>query len=120
MIHYVGTDESGRINVTTPHEEYSSEDMVAIDFPDDFDFSKQNEYRIQNGELVHDPLPEPIEPQIAELKRKLEETDYIVMKIAESQVTGIALPDEDAERYAEMISQRQQWREELNELEAQL
>ena len=33
-------------------------------------------------------------------------------------VTGEALPDEDAERYAEVIEQRKAWRIQINELEA--
>lgn len=46
--------------------------------------------------------------QIAELKKKLADTDYIACKIAE----GVATADE----YAEMIAQRQAWRNEINEL----
>ena len=47
--------------------------------------------------------------QIAELKQNLADTDYIACKIAE----GVATVDE----YASMIAQRQQWRNEINELE---
>lgn len=47
--------------------------------------------------------------RINELKQKLSDTDYIACKIAE----GVATADE----YAEMISQRQQWRNKINELE---
>ena len=49
------------------------------------------------------------EDKIEELKQKLSDTDYIACKIAE----GVATVDE----YAEMISQRQAWRNEINELE---
>ncbi len=47
--------------------------------------------------------------RVAELKRKLTETDYAVIKIAE----GAAGPGE----YADVIAQRQAWRAEINELE---
>lgn len=62
--------------------------------------------------------PEPLEPteeelkqaEIAELKAKLADSDYAVIKIAEGAATK--------EEYAELIEQRQQWRARINELEA--
>ena len=54
---YVLIDEvTGRICATTDREEYS-EGMVEFDFPDDFDYENQSDYRIADGELIHDPLP---------------------------------------------------------------
>lgn len=64
MVYYVATDEDGRIGATTSEKEYASDDMEEFTFPDDFDFAAQNEYRIVDGELVHDPLPKP-EPEPA-------------------------------------------------------
>ena len=60
------------------------------------------------------PEPEPaedIESKIAELKQKLTDTDYIACKIAEGAATR--------EEYADMIAQRQAWRDEINELQKQ-
>lgn len=54
---YVSFTEDGRIGATTPYKEYASEDMIEFDFPDDFDFTTQNQYRIQDGELIFDPPP---------------------------------------------------------------
>lgn len=47
--------------------------------------------------------------EIAQLKRKLAETDYCVIKIAE----GVAQPSE----YADVLAQRQQWRARINQLQ---
>lgn len=47
--------------------------------------------------------------EIAELKAKLAQTDYIAAKIAEGAATK--------EEYAAEIAQRQAWRERINELE---
>lgn len=47
---------------------------------------------------------------VYELKAKLSETDYCIIKIAE----GAA----DRSEYADIIEQRQQWRDEINRLEA--
>ena len=47
--------------------------------------------------------------RIAALKAKLAETDYIAVKLMEGSATR--------EEYAALISQRQSWRDEINELE---
>lgn len=54
-------DSTGRIGATTTIEKYAN-GMTQYDFPDDFDFGAQADYRVVDGELVYDPLPEP-EPQ---------------------------------------------------------
>lgn len=47
--------------------------------------------------------------KIVELKQKLADTDYVIIKIAEGSAT--------VEEYATVINQRKQWREEINKLE---
>lgn len=49
------------------------------------------------------------ETQIAELKQKLADTDYVACKIAE----GVATREE----YVEILAERQVWRKEINRLE---
>ena len=61
---------------------------------------------------VQIPAEQRAAEQIARLKRQLADTDYTVIKIAE----GAATPEE----YAEVITQRQAWRAEINELEGAL
>lgn len=57
-----------------------------------------------------EPTAEEIAKQrIAELKKLLVDTDYIAVKIAEGAATK--------EDYADVIAQRQGWRDEINELE---
>ena len=63
MVQYVSMDGTGRILATTDQEQFA-EGMTEFTFPDDFDFTVQDEYRIQNGELIHDPLP-PTEEEVA-------------------------------------------------------
>lgn len=53
---YVKLDENGRITATTAYKEYA-EGMIEFEFPEDFNFLKQEKYRIENGELIEDPLP---------------------------------------------------------------
>lgn len=50
--------------------------------------------------------------RIAELKYKLMQTDYQAIKYAEGLIT--------TEEYAQIKAQRQEWRDEINELEQQL
>lgn len=118
MLAYVSVSDDGRINCTTRSEEYRDPGDFEFTFPDDFNFLKQYEYRIVNGELIHDPPPEPIDIQIDRLKSSLAQTDYAVIKVYEAMVTGDELPEEDAQRYAEIIAQRKEWRSKINELEA--
>ncbi len=47
--------------------------------------------------------------RIKELKKNLSKTDYITAKIAEGAATK--------EEYADVIAQRQAWRDEINELQ---
>jgi hypothetical protein len=53
---------------------------------------------------------EKAQARIAELKELLAGTDYVVLKIAE----GVATKED----YASVLDIRQQWREEINQLEA--
>lgn len=62
-----------------------------------------------------EPAPEPTEEELAqarimELKAKLQDTDYVVIKIAEGEATQ--------EEYAEVLARRKAWRKEINELQA--
>ena len=55
------------------------------------------------------PEAERSAERVAQLKHRLAETDYAIIKIAEGAAT--------AEEYAEIIAQRQAWRAEINQLE---
>lgn len=70
---YAQTDTDGRITATTPYEEYASEDMFEFNFPEDFDFSQQNAYVIQNGKLEYSPKPLSEEAISAEKEAKRQE-----------------------------------------------
>lgn len=63
-------------------------------------------------EWVETPIVELINNRIDELKRNLNDTDYVVIKIAE----GVSTEEE----YSAVLENRKQWRAEINELEAQL
>lgn len=47
--------------------------------------------------------------EILKLKRKLTETDYCIIKIAEGSAT--------LDEYSEIISERKKWRQAINDLE---
>lgn len=50
---WIGTDKSGRVNVSTTIETYST-GMTEIEVDDDFDFSRQMDYVFEDGKLVYD------------------------------------------------------------------
>lgn len=68
---YVQTDDDGRIFAATANAEYADETYAQFDFPEDFDFDTLSDYRIQDGELVHDPLPVSDAAQRAEKDKKI-------------------------------------------------
>ena len=78
--------------------------------------NESGEYHIEEQceyyAVVKNPEPTAEEiktARIAELKQLLADTDYIVIKIAEGAAA--------AEEYADVIAQREAWRQEIRELE---
>lgn len=66
---------------------------------------------VRELEIVVDPIAEK-QTRIAELKRKLSETDYQAIKYAEGFISETD--------YAPIKAQRQAWRDEINALETEL
>lgn len=54
--------------------------------------------------------------EVADLKARLAETDYVVIKLAEYAQAGREVPEADAERYEAVVAMREEWREKINEL----
>ena len=98
-------------------DEAYAEGYAEIEPPDGFDAGRCDEWRVVGGEFVHDPLPEPSEQRRARLVSFLEETDYVVVKMAEASLTGSELPDADAERYREVIARREAARAEVSAID---
>ena len=91
------------------------------EYDEAYKYISENGYTIEEIEPKGDErqfkiveIPEPTEEElkqarVEELKAKLSETDYIVIKIAEGEATK--------EEYAEVLANRKAWRSEINELE---
>ena len=105
-------DANGRLQNVTVYPLDAAK--PALKLPEDFDLQRARDYVLRDGELLCDPYerrPSAAE-QIAALKRKLSETDYAVIKIAEGAAT--------TEDYADLIAQRKVWRAEINDLEGRI
>lgn len=96
-----------------------------LELPDDFDLKHVRDYVLNGGALKHDPfvaVPSVAE-QIAALKRKLAETDYITAKAvdamaaADSLTALLAALKSIHTEYATVFAQRAEWRKEINDLE---
>lgn len=86
-----------------------------------YDYVMENGYTIEEIEPKGEErqfkiveIPQPTEEElkqrrISELKAKLSETDYVVIKIAEGEATR--------EEYESILEDRQKWRAEINELQ---
>lgn len=87
------TDDDGRITASTEYERYS-DGMTEFAFPEGFDVTTQAEYRIVDGELVHDPLP-PTEEELAhqqEMERRRQVEAAIPMMLS---ATAESMDDEE-------------------------
>ena len=113
---YILVDENNRV-LSISEFSIDPEREIAVELPDDLDLSDYENYIYQDGEFTYSEKPIPVYEQIALLKSNLEETDYVVTKLAEAQVTGRSISEEDADRYAEILLQREEWRAQINELE---
>lgn len=118
---YAKTDADSRIIV------WSHEPLVgdAVEFAngDELDAACKNgleDYVIEGGKAVYRPTRAK---QILELKKKLEETDYISSKAIESiigskdVVSMLSALKRIGEEYAEILKRREEWRSSINELE---
>lgn len=54
---YVKINQNGRIESSTEYKQFAESDAIEFSFPEDFDFSKQADYRIAGETLIYDPIP---------------------------------------------------------------
>ena len=117
------TDEVGRLESVTVYP--LDMEKPSLELPEDFDLKSVRDYVLSDGALKHDPfiaVPSVAE-QIATLKRKLAETDYITAKAvdamaaADSLTALLAALKSIRTEYTDVLAQRAAWRKEINDLE---
>ena len=116
-------DTGGRLESVTLYP--LDMEKPSLELPEDFDLKSVRDYVLSGGALKHDPfvaVPSVAE-QIATLKRKLDETDYITAKAvdamtaADSLTALLAALKSIRTEYATVFAQRAAWRKEINNLE---
>lgn len=126
MIVNYSIDENNRLQNVTSYP--LDKTKPTIELPEDFDFKNVRDYILNDDTLKLDPfiaIPS-IEEQIAVLKQKLSDTDYITSKaldaitLADNLTSLLAALKSIRTEYADLIKQRQSWREEINNLEKQM
>ena len=117
------TDKGGRLQSVTIYPLDTTK--PTLDLPEDFDLKNIRDYVLSGGALKHDPfvaVPSVAE-QIATLKQKLADTDYITAKAvdamtaADSLTSLLAALKSIRTEYADVLAQRAAWRKEINDLE---
>lgn len=123
MIVNYQTDEGGRLESVTLYP--LDMEKPSLELPEDFDLKSVRDYVLSGGALKHDPfvaVPSAAE-QIAALKQKLADTDYIAAKavdamaMADSLTSLLAALKSIRTEYADVLVQRAAWRKEINDLE---
>lgn len=116
-------DEGGRLQSVTIYPLDTAK--PTLELPEDFDLQSVRDYVLIGGALKHDPfvaVPSVAE-QIATLKQKLSDTDYITAKAvdamaaADSLTALLAALKSIRTEYADVFAQRAAWRKEINDLE---
>ena len=117
------TDEGGRLESVTLYPLDETKPMLEV--PDEFDLQSIRDYVLSGGALKHDPfvaIPSVAE-QIAALKQKLADTDYIAAKAVDAMTAADSLTalltalKSLRTEYATVFAQRAAWRKEINDLE---
>lgn len=120
------TDEAGRLQNVTIYP--LDMEKPSLELPEDFDPKSVRDYVLIGGALKHDPfvaVPSVAE-QIAALKQKLSDTDYITAEAvdaiaaADSLTALLTVLKNIRTEYADVLAQRAAWRKEINVLEHNL
>ena len=104
---FVDDDKERLINTLMFLPDYTEEDIKEVE-DDDLELAYTGDTYLK-GYAPEKPQSLINQERIKELKKNLSKTDYITAKIAEGAATK--------EEYADVIAQRQAWRDEINELE---
>lgn len=99
-------DDKEKLLNTLPFIGKSESDIQEFE-DEEVELAYDNSWYVK-GYTPQKPQEEVNAERIEELKAKLSETDYIVIKIAEGEATQ--------EEYAEVLTNRKAWRSEINEL----
>jgi hypothetical protein len=119
------TDEAGRLQNVTIYPLDTTK--PTLELPENFDLKNVRDYVLQGGALIREPyVPAPsAAEQIAALKQKLAETDYITAKAVDAMAASdsltalLAALKSIRTEYATVFAQRAEWRAEINKLEDQ-
>lgn len=100
--------EDGTIGCSTPNQKIALSLGLTLETDREIVYGYDGR-RYFKGEEPTPPMDIQAQFQISKLKKQLQETDYVVIKIAEGEAT--------AEEYAEVLANRKLWREEINSLQ---
>ena len=111
MRYALSLDENGRV-LSATFEKYAPKNAVPVD---ELPEGNIYDFKFIDGKFVRAPvLPDPkvvAKRTVEDLKRRLADTDYNILKIVEGAAT--------LSEMAETIKKRALWRKEINELEEQ-
>lgn len=103
MLRYYETDSEGRITVTSEYGRFVNGEMTGnqYDFPDDFDFDKQQFYKIENGVLIEcsEELEAAVKGELAEKIRSMR--NHLLTQCDWTQMPDSPLAEEERKIWAQ-------------------
>ena len=112
----VCTNKDGRI-ICTSEDFNAGPDEFEFDFPEGFDFSKQSDYRIVDGELINDPAGPTPEERASSLRSSIAKANNTITDTYANIMSG-SVTEEQAQACAAAMDNRAAWVAELSEIEA--
>ena len=124
---YIQTNDEGRVLAASVDYHVNEENEIEVEaLPETFFEVGSRGWLYVDGEFVRDDEPEAPEVRIMRLKGYLAETDYVAAKAMDalmrssSQETQKAALTSLYSEYQDVLEQRQEWRDEINELESEI
>ena len=92
-----------------------------IEYTTYWDYQLYTQYTEEElAQIEKDKEKQQLIVQLGDLEQKMSESNDTIMQIVEQQILGIEVMEADAQRYAEIIAQRMDWRSQIDEIKTKI
>ena len=92
-----------------------------VEYTTYWDYQLYTQYTEEElAQIEKDKEKQQLIVQLGDLEQKMSESNDTIMQIVEQQILGIEVMEADAQRYAEIIAQRMDWRSQIDEIKTKI